>query len=175
MLRVDTFTTERLRAERLTPSHLPAVIRMNTDPDVMAHLGGIRDDAWSAEYMERNLRHWDQHGFGLWMLREREGSEIIGRAVLRYLPVDGVEEIEVGYAFLPAYWGRGLATEVTATCLRIARDDMRLPEIVAITLPANVASQRVLIKNGLTYDRDVMHEDMIWRLFRRRWAAGVPT
>jgi RimJ/RimL family protein N-acetyltransferase len=165
----DSFSTDRLLAERLTPSHMPDVIRMNTDPDVMAHLGGVRDADWSAEYMERNLRHWDQHGFGIWMLRERAGSEIIGRAVLRYLPVDGVDEIEVGYAFLPHVWGRGLATEVTATCLRIARDDMRLHEIVAITMPANVASQRVLIKNGLTYDRDVLHDGTMWCLFRRRW------
>jgi RimJ/RimL family protein N-acetyltransferase len=166
---LNTFTTERLRAERLTDAHLPDVIRMNTDPDVMTYLGGVRDAAWSAEYMERNLRHWDQHGFGLWMLRERAGSEIIGRAVLRYLPVDGVDEIEVGYALLPDYWGRGLATEVTARCLGIARDDMRLKEIVAITMPTNVASQRVPIKNGLTYDRDVLHDGTMWRLFRRRW------
>ena len=119
--------------------------------------------------MERNLRHWDQHGFGVWMLRERAGSEIISRAVLRYLPVEGVDEIEVGYAFLPRVWGRGLATEVTSTCLRIARDDMGLNEIVAITMHANVASQRVLIKNGLTYDRDVLHDGAMWCLFRRRW------
>ncbi|MGH7427283.1 MAG: GNAT family N-acetyltransferase [Gemmatimonadales bacterium] len=43
------------------------------------------------------------------ILRERGGREPIGRAVLRHLLVEGVDEVEVGYSFYPAYWGRGLA------------------------------------------------------------------
>ena len=171
---LDAFSTERLRAQRLTGAHLPDVIRMNRDEGLMAHLGGVKDDAWSAEYLARNLRHWELYGFGIWILREQQRAEVIGRAVLRHLLVDGVDEIEVGYAFFPAYWGRGLATEVTAACLGLARERLRVPGIVAITAPANIASQRVLIKNGLTYDRDVMHDGSLWSLFRLRWPASVP-
>jgi len=172
---LDAFSTKRLRAERLTDAHLPDVIRMNRDQGLMTHLGGVKDDGWSAEYLARNLRHWELYGFGIWILREQQSAEVIGRAVLRHLVVEGVDEIEVGYALFPAFWGRGLATEVTAACLGLARERLRVPGIVAITAPANIASQRVLIKNGLTYDRDVMHDDSLWSLFRRRWAAGVPT
>ena len=144
---------------------------MNTNADFMTHLGGVKDAAWTAGYLDRNLRHWELHGFGIWILRERDGADVIGRAVLRHLPVDDADEIEVGYAFFPAYWGQGLATEVTAACLRLARERLRLSQIVAITAPANVASQRVLIKNGLTYERDLMHENSLWSLFRLRWEA----
>jgi RimJ/RimL family protein N-acetyltransferase len=169
---LETFSTDRLRAERLTPAHLPDVIRMNQDAGLMTHLGGVRDEAWSAEYLDRNVRHWEMYGFGIWILRERDGTDAIGRAVLRHLPVDGVDEIEVGYAFFPRFWGRGLATEVTAACLGLARERLRLTQIVAITTPANVASQRVLIKSGLTYERDIMHDGSLWSLFRRRWPAA---
>jgi RimJ/RimL family protein N-acetyltransferase len=165
----ETFTTVRLRAERLTDAHLDEIHRMHRDPEVMTYLGGVRTDAQTAEYFESNLRHWADHGFGLWMLRELAGRDIIGRAVLRHLPVDDVDEIEVGYAFYPAFWGRGLATEVTATCIGFARDELRVETIVAITAPANVASQRVLVKNGLSYEREIVHHDATWSLFRRRW------
>jgi RimJ/RimL family protein N-acetyltransferase len=165
----ETFVTERLRAERVTAAHFDEIHRMHCDPEVMTHLGGVRTEAQTAAYFETNLRHWDDHGFGLWMLHERAGREIIGRALLRHLPVDGVDEIEVGYAFYQPFWGRGLATEVTATCIGFARDDLRVDTIVAITAPANVASQCVLVKNGLSYQREIVHHDATWSLFRRRW------
>ena len=120
---LDSFSTERLRAERLTASHLPAVIRMNTE---RGRHGSPRRR--SGRRLERRVYGAQPAPLGSTRVRPLDasragGREIIGRAVLRYLPVDGVEEIEVGYAFLPAYWGRGLATEVTATCLRLARND----------------------------------------------------
>lgn len=139
---------------------------MHTDPAVMEHLGGVRDDGQTTEYMARNLRHWADYGFGLWILHEREGTPPIGRAVLRHLAVDGVDEVEVGYAFYPAYWGRGLASEVTRACLELGRDALGLTTIVAVTRPTNLASQRVLVKAGLSYDRDYVHDGIAHRLYR---------
>jgi ribosomal-protein-alanine N-acetyltransferase len=165
----DTFSTERLRAERLTAADRPEIHRMHCDSQVMAHLGGVKTEAQTAEYLDRNLRHWDQHGYGLWILHERTGHEVIGRAVLRHLIVEDVDEVEVGYALYPAFWGRGLATEVTAACVGYARDELRLKTIVAITAPANLASQRVLLKNGLVYDHETTIANVAWSLFRRRW------
>jgi len=95
----DSFTTERLRAERLTPDHLAEVQRMHRDPAVMAHLGGVRDEERTAAYLARNLQHWADYGFGLWILREVSGGDPVGRAVLRHLSVEGVDEVEVGYGF----------------------------------------------------------------------------
>ena len=93
----DSFSTARLQAERLTSNHLPELSRMHRDPAVMAQLGGVRDEAQTAAYLARNLQHWTDYGFGLWILREVVGADPIGRAVLRHLLVDGVDEVEVGY------------------------------------------------------------------------------
>ena len=134
----------------------------------MEHLGGVRDDLQTAAYMTRNLQHWADYGFGLWIVHEGEGATPIGRAVLRHLLVDGVDEVEVGYAFYPAFWGRGLASEVTQACLGLARDALGLTTIVAVTRPSNVASQRVLVKAGLTYDREYLHDGVAHRLYRFR-------
>lgn len=164
----ESFTTDRLRAERLTADHLEEVRRMHRDPAVMAHLGGLRDDEQTAAYLARNLQHWADHGFGLWILRERGGRDPVGRAVLRHILVEGVDEVEVGYGFYPAYWGRGLATEVAAACLALGRRHLHLESIVAITSPGNLASQHVLRKAGLVHDRDVMHEGEPAMLFRTR-------
>lgn len=164
----DHFTTTRLQAERLTADHLAEVRRMNSDPAVMEHIWGVRTDEQTAAYMTRNLRHWADHGFGLWILRQRSGGEPIGRAVLRHLVIDNVDEVEVGYAFYQPYWGRGLATEIAARCVGLAEHELRLATIVAITDPVNRSSQRVLEKVGLTYERDCLLEGHSTALFRKR-------
>ena len=134
----------------------------------MAHLGGMRDAAGTERYLNWNLAHWAEHGFGLWMLREKSTDLMIGRAVLRHLEVDGVDEVETGYGFLPGFWGRGLATEIIGACLGLGHEQLGLGSIVAITVPANKASQRVLYKAGLEYEREILHNGQIHLLFRDR-------
>jgi RimJ/RimL family protein N-acetyltransferase len=135
----------------------------------MARLGGVRDKAGTVAYLETNVKHWADHGFGLWMLRDAASSAVIGRAILRHLDVGGVDEIEVGYGFMPAYWGRGLATEIAQALVRLGFEQLHLPSIVAITTPANLASQRVMQKAGLVYERDIVHAGVPHLLFRRRF------
>lgn len=168
---LDSFSTSRLWAERLTPAHLPDLRRMDQNEGFMAHLGGVRDEAATLAYLERNLVHWATHGFGIWMLRQRDQRTLIGRAVLRHLDVEGTDEVEVGYGFYPEFWGRGLATEVARACVGIGQAQLGLPSVVAVTLPTHGASQRVMLKAGLVYEREIIHEGQPFVLFRTRGAG----
>ncbi|HEV8398200.1 MAG TPA: GNAT family N-acetyltransferase [Gemmatimonadales bacterium] len=168
---LSAFSTPRLDAERLTQGHLPELRRMHRDAAVMAQLGGVRDDAQTDAYLAKNLKHWDDYGFGLWILRALGGGEPVGRAVLRHLLVEDVDEIEVGYAFYEPFWGRGLATEVATACVELGRRTLGLTTIVAVTSPENRASQHVLEKCGLVYEREFMHEGARASLFRTRAAT----
>lgn len=140
---------------------------MDSDAEYMALLGGPRSAVDTRAYMAKNLRHWDDYGYGLWVLRDDAG-DIAGRCVLRHLDVDGVDEVELGYGFHTRYWGRGLATEVAKELLRLGRTELRRPSIVAITRAVNLGSQRVLIKTGLVHERDIVHEGVPHMLFRSR-------
>jgi len=162
----DSFSTARLHAERLTAGHLAELRGMDRDPQFMALLGGPRDEVATAAYLARNLAHWTDYGFGLWILRDARDHRVAGRAVLRHLQLDGSDEVELGYGFYPEFWGRGLATEIATTLLHFGRDELRLPTVVAITRPANLASQRVLTKVGLVYEREVSHEGIPHLVFR---------
>jgi RimJ/RimL family protein N-acetyltransferase len=161
----DSFATARLRAERLTADHFDDIRAMDSDPKYMALLGGTRDAAATQAYLHRNLAHWDEYGHGLWMLRDLEGV-MAGRCVLRHLDVEGTDEVELGYGFHTQYWGRGLATEVALELLQLGRVRLGRPSIVAITLPENTGSQRVLTKTGLVYERDIDHDGVPHRLYR---------
>jgi [ribosomal protein S5]-alanine N-acetyltransferase len=163
---IDGFSTPRLRAERVNATHWLDLRRMDENEGFMALLGGVRDEAGTVAYLDMNVKHWVDHGFGMWMLRDEASSAVIGRAILRHLDVEGVDEVEVGYGFVPEYWGRGLATEIAQACVRIGFEQLGLASLVAITTPANVRSQRVMGKAGLVYERDIVHAGVPHVLFR---------
>jgi len=173
----DSFTTERLRAERLRDSDLPELRRMHRDGLVMAELGGLRDEAQTRDYLIENLRHWDEHQFGLWIVYELEGAVPVGRALLRHLMVGGTEEVETGYALYEPFWGRGLASEILRSCLAHGFTDLGLPSIVAVTSPSNFASQHVLRKGGLACERTFEHHGaaaLLFRINRSEFQSGRP-
>jgi RimJ/RimL family protein N-acetyltransferase len=162
----DAFATARLSFERLTAAHLPELRRFQTNADVMRHIGGVRSPEQTAAYFERNLKHWDDHGFGVWVLRESGQSEMAGIGVLRHLLVEGADEVETGYGFYPGLWGRGYAMEVAVACLDKGFRQVGLKSIVAVTHPDNRASQHVLRKVGMKYERDFELEGAPASLFR---------
>jgi RimJ/RimL family protein N-acetyltransferase len=169
---LETFTTERLTAERLTPEHLPDVTRMDQDPVLMATLGGVRDETRIRDYMARNLAHWAQHGYGVYIVREAESGRIAGRAVVRHYDLEGTDEIEIGYAFLPEFWLRGYASEIARGCIRVGHERLGRPTLIALTTETNAGSRRVLEKSGFVLDRMLDHDGTPHLLYRWRAPAA---
>ena len=83
-----SFSLPRLLAERLTDEHLPFIRRMDQDPRLAATLGGVRTEAETRDYLARNLAHWAEHGFGIWVLREPGTERLMGVDVARLLRVE---------------------------------------------------------------------------------------
>ncbi len=165
----ESFRTERLEGERLGREHLADLRALHRDPETMAELGGVRSDAETSRYLSRNLDHWATYGFGVWMLRLEGGDRSIGRVVLRWLATEHIDDVEIGFAFFPAYWGRGLATESGKFCIDVARRHLGLKTVVGITTPENHASQRVLQKLGLSYECETVVEQTRCFQYRVRW------
>ena len=168
----DSFPTERLLIRRLTEVDLPELRRLHTDAAVMEHIGGVRSLAQTEAYLARNLEHWRDHGFGLWMVHDGAGGPVAGLAMLRSLTVDRVEEVEVGYSLHREYWGRGLGTEIASACSAHGYDSLGLDSLVAVTGPSNSASHHVLRKIGMAFERELLLEGTRCWLFRGRRPAG---
>jgi [ribosomal protein S5]-alanine N-acetyltransferase len=163
---VDAFRTDRLLAERLREEHLGEIRRMHRDPNVMATLGGLRSDEETTHYLRDNLDHWDRYGYGMWVFRDRAHGRFVGRAGLRNTHVGCNDEVELAYALVADYWGRGLATEMATEILKLAFERLDLDDIVCFTLPTNLASRRVMEKVGFEYERDVVHAGSPHVLYR---------
>jgi hypothetical protein len=85
---MESFETTRLSAERLSEGHLAELVALHLDPHVMRFVGGVRSPEATRAYLTANLEHWDRFGFGLWVLRTRDGK-FAGRAGIRHVVVEG--------------------------------------------------------------------------------------
>jgi [ribosomal protein S5]-alanine N-acetyltransferase len=167
---LDRLETRRLVGERLREEHFAYHRAMDTDPDVMATLGGVRSENESWETLRSGLEHWERNGFGPWVFHVRETGETVGGAALRRVVIEGRDEVELGYRVAAAWWRRGIATEMASALVGVAREELGLAEIVAFTLPYNVASRRVMEKVGFAYERDIEWAALPHVLYRRRLA-----
>ena len=158
--------TPRLRGERIGPEHEASLAALLGDPRVGATLGGVQSPTAVRIGVAGHGERWERHGFGYWMFLDRETGAPVGRGGLSHAHVGGRSEIEVGWAVLPELWGAGYGTEIGAASVRVAFDVLGVPDVVAYTLPDNLASRRVMEKLGFGYEREVVHADLPHVLYR---------
>lgn len=154
---ISSFHTDRLVATRLCETDLSELCRMHQDAKVMATLGGTRSDERTREFLRTNLRHWDEHGVGLWVFRAASDRAFVGRGGLRHVQIGGHDEVEVTYALMPEFWGCGIATEMARALVKIGFEQLALAELVTFTLTTNHASRRVMEKVGFAFERELVH------------------
>ena len=158
--------TTRLLHQAMKVEDAEDVFAFNSDPLVMQYTG---ESPWeSLELTRQRLRDYPdftRHGFGRWGCRLKSTGRVIGFSGFKFLPE--LEEVELGYRFLPEYWGQGLATESARACVAFGLKTIGLPYIVGLVLPENVASMRVLQKAGMhdtgliESEGDIVHRFLI--------------
>jgi RimJ/RimL family protein N-acetyltransferase len=165
---MNHFSTTSLTAERLREDHLADLVTLHLDPEVSRYLGGVRAPEVTKTYIATNIAHWDQHGFGLWVLRTKDGA-FAGRAGIRHILVDGVDEIEIAYTFKRSLWGQGLASEIAIALTDIGLSQLGLPSLIGLVFVKHGASRRVLEKANYVLEKSTTHhgEDVVIYRIRR--------
>jgi RimJ/RimL family protein N-acetyltransferase len=141
--------TERLRLRPATLDDLDEWLAISRDAET-AWWGEPSSTLHDARAnLEKQLSNQGRHGFSLWAVELKHDGTLIGATGLQHLAEE--DEIEVGYRFLREHWGRGYATEAAAAAIRFGFDELGLDRIVAVTLPTNQGSRRVMEKCGLGF------------------------
>jgi ribosomal-protein-alanine N-acetyltransferase len=129
--------TDRLLLRPFREEDLDDLAALYGDAAVMRFLGEGRpmDRAQTRERLERMIRHWQEHGFGIWALFDKESGGFVGRCGVACLHRPG--EAELAYTLARRCWGKGLATEAAGAVLRHAFEVLRLPWVVAFARAAH--------------------------------------
>jgi [ribosomal protein S5]-alanine N-acetyltransferase len=143
--------TERLVLRSMLASDIASLHLIFTDPNVMASFGV---DLFTREQMQRwlqrNLDHQNECGYGLFSVLLKETGELIGDCGLEQMDVNGVQLAELGYDFRSAFWNQGYATEAACAVRDYAFDVLHLPQLISLIRVGNLASKRVAEKVGMT-------------------------
>ena len=161
--------TSRMTLRRLTPADAPFIRELVNEPSWIRFIGdrGVRTEEDARAYLVKGpIAMYERHGFGLWMCESRESRESReALGICGLIKRDTLEDVDIGFAFLPRYWGRGYAHESAAAVLDYGREVLELDRIVAITSPDNTSSIRLLEKLGLRLEKTFEVGGMPTQLF----------
>ncbi len=147
------YATARLAVRRLVPGADDAfILRLLNEPSFIANIAdrGVRTLEAARAYIENGpVAMYAKHGFGLWCVTLPDGTPL---GMCGLIKRDHMDDVDVGYAFLPEHWGRGYALEAVAGSLAWGRAHRGLGRIVAIVNPDNARSIRVLQKLDFRYE-----------------------
>ena len=129
-----------------------------------AHLCRRRGDALFAQTRSRRPAnapnepslffndHWSQYGYGVWAVTDKIAGQFIGHCGLNFVPEAG--EVEVLYALRKDRWGQGIATEAARASVHFGFETANLARLIALAVPENIASRRVMEHLGFAYEKD---------------------
>jgi ribosomal-protein-alanine N-acetyltransferase len=146
--------TERLLMRRWQRSDREPFAELTADPEVMRHFPAVLSRAQSDGFVERIEAGFEAHGYGLWALEVLDTGTFIGFTGLQWIPFEAhfTPAVEVGWRLARPAWGHGYATEAARAAVRFAFEEAGLPDLVSMTIPANVRSQAVMRRLGMTRD-----------------------
>lgn len=163
--------TARLTLSAPKLSDVPALFGFLGDPVAMAY---TQCDANLTACRRRIAVHeWKRRhdGYAPWTVRLKQTGTVIGWGGLYEDPFDPGWGIELGYAFAPAVWGQGYATELCRAALDLADRRLQVKTVSAFAHPENTASCALLAKMGFAFQRHV--GEMNRNLYRRERQAGA--
>lgn len=120
------------------------VTKYTGDADMVSNLADAKSviqDVWLQEY--------NKYGYGRWAVVDKGSGRVIGFCGLKYIPEVGLPD--VGYRFLPEYWGKGYASETAVACIQYCKEELGITRFFGDVMEQNVASVKVLKKLGLRF------------------------
>ena len=133
--------TERLILRRLDEGDADFIFELVNDPDWLRYIGdkGVKTLEDARTYIRTGpVAMYERVGFGLYLVESKEGGAPIG--ICGLLKRDTLEDVDIGFAFLPAYRSQGFAREAAAATLAYAGQDSRMIRPATVATATNTAS-----------------------------------
>jgi len=157
--------SDRLYVRRYTSDDIDMFYALNSDPELMRYIRPIMNHEQSKKFLQENIEFYETHpALGRWALVAKSNHEVIGSVSL--LPLANTSDLHIGYVLFKDHWGKGFAVEIVKAGIEYAFNELRLRTLTAVTYAENAASQKVLLKNGFSFERTFYEREKENRIFR---------
>ena len=147
------FETERLSVRQYVfEADAENFFLLNSDEEVMRYIRATKSKEDCDAFLKQNIESYKINPLmGRWGAYDRSTGKFVGS--FAFIPVEETNDSQLGYAFLKENWGKGYATELMREGIKHVFNKTALNEVYGITESANIASQKVLLKVGFTFDK----------------------
>lgn len=141
-------------------------------PEVGAWIGQSQGFSFelTQKLLDLHLKSWEERGHGVWAVIDKASEKLIGHCGLKYrVKFDGVELL---YSLDHQFWGRGLATEAATAAVKEGFTTLGLSKLISYTQPHNLASRRVMEKQGFVFIKNITHANLphvFYELEKMNW------
>lgn len=142
--------TTRLILRELEQNDFNDVCKLLQDPVVMYAYEGAFNNQEVQDWLDKQFKRYQNDGFGLWGVVEKNSKELIGQCGITYQEYDDRQIPEIGYLFRKEFWHKGYATEAAMACKEYAFNILGFNEVYSIIRDTNIPSQNVALRNGMT-------------------------
>ena len=150
--------TKRTYLRKIEQSDFFALCKILQDKEVMYAYEHAFSCEEVQEWLDKQLKRYNEDGFGLWAVILKDTDEIIGQCGITMQEYKNKKVPEIGYLFQKAFWHQGYAAETAAACKEYAFNVLNIDEVYSIIRDNNITSQNVAKKNGMTIkDEFVKH------------------
>lgn len=157
---MNVLETERLILRHQTIEDATFILELLNDPSWIQYIGdrGVRTIDDARDYiLNEALYKYARFGFGFYLTELKDGGIPIG--ICGLIKRDFLEDVDVGFAFLPKYRRKGYAFEAASAVMDYAQSVLGLKRIVAITSEDNHSSAKLLQKLGLHFEGMIPYAD----------------
>lgn len=159
------FETERLIVRQYTEDDTDKIFLLGGNPEVMQYIRPVSTKEESDKFLLDNIAlYLANPRRGRWAVLEKATGLFVGSFAIIPMPSQP-EKTQLGYSLTPENWGKGYATELTKSGLDYFFTNESIPEIYGVTETLNIASQKVLLKNGFQPAGRMMEEEKELLLF----------
>jgi ribosomal-protein-alanine N-acetyltransferase len=163
-----TIQTERLTLREFKREDAVFIKDLLNTEGWLKYIGqrNVNNEKQAIEFIDGRLRpSYTEHGFGFYCVELKATKEKMGMCGL--VKREGLENLDLGFAFLPEYFGKGYAFESCQSVLLFAKNELRLKVLNAITLRNNKSSIALLERLRFQFERNVVLNDEELMLFRK--------
>lgn len=153
---MNVIESARLSLRRVTAGDATFLCRLLNEPSWLQNIGdrGVRTAADAERYFQSKiLPMYEQRGFGMYLVESKVGTIPMGLCGL--VKRDTLPDVDLGFALLPEFWGKGHAIEAATAVMAHARTSLGLTRLLAIVTPANTPSVRLLQKLGFGFQKTI--------------------
>lgn len=151
---IKIIETERLMIREFDLNDVDFIVTLLNTPSWLQFIGdrGVKNIEDAKNYLINGpMKSYRANGFGLSMVEMKDGSVPIGMCGL--IKRDSLDDIDIGFAMLPRYSGKGYGYEAASATMDHAKNSIGLNRVVAITVADNIYSIGLLKKLGMQFEK----------------------